>query len=197
MCKHETCANLDRQNAGKGIAVVVLYSYLQYPTALLGLERSGPYAGKLNLCAGKMEQQDNNCWLQTLVRELKEEFKIHLKFGPEFDAIFRGSDGRLRVFMEGRTPVFVGVFPNISRRKLNPLIAAANSNPMLPASQKEMAKVELVRLDNLTVVPETVKKKLNAMEKLQNQFQALTLPKPQISSFAMSVLAKVKANYTV
>lgn len=116
----------------------------------LGQETGGQYAGQFNLCSGKLEQADGGCFLRGAIRELAEEFKIQTSFGDgTFDAMFKGSNGKIRWIMHHRTPIFIGVLPaGFSRKPIKQAMAADVGNLHLPHSQREMSDFEFVRLDN-------------------------------------------------
>ena len=61
-----------------GAGCLVLNYYNRQWTPLLGLQRGGKRQGKFNICSGKMEQQDNCCYVATVIRELNEEFKLQI-----------------------------------------------------------------------------------------------------------------------
>lgn len=145
-CKHGTCAKIRGlcQNGdikGFGLMLIMKYNGQKW-VCMLGKERGGQYKGQYTLCAGKIDQQDNGCVLKTLVREMVEEFKIDMKFGPEFDKMFRDINGNIRFYMKHNTPIFIGVLPSgTSRKPLNAKITQANSNPNLPWCLREMEEV--------------------------------------------------------
>lgn len=152
MCNHKTCENLRKLNAAQAAAVIPLVYYNgkhgSYWAMYVGNELGGQYAGKYNLCAGKFEPSDQNCWIKCAMRELKEEYKIDLD-NASFDALFRGSNGKIRVIMHNRTPVFVAVMPaGFSRKPIKAQMAADLQDPTKGHSYKEMDDIELIRLDN-------------------------------------------------
>eukprot|EP00952_Eustigmatos_sp_NYUAD-ZCMA_P007996 33601-Eustigmatos_ZCMA.PRE.1 len=66
-CRHNVC-----RSGGKGVGACIVD-----PTrhcVLLGLERYGRYAGRLNICAGSVEVEDGGCLIEAMLRELREEF---------------------------------------------------------------------------------------------------------------------------
>ena len=118
----------------------------------LGLENGGQYKDQYNLCAGKGEKEDDTgngyCWLNNALRELYEEFTIKVNWS-NFDSFFRGSDGKIRVFLHGRTPVFVMVLPGgTSRKPIKQQIQANLRNPVLSHSYKEMRDFEFFKLSD-------------------------------------------------
>lgn len=147
MCKHKTCQKIRTLNGAGGVACVLLNHYKNSCwTVLLGRETGGSYRGTFNLCAGKLEQSDNGCYISALRRELLEEFKINATTQQSFDDIFKGSDGKIRFLMHRRTPVFVGVVQGLSRKQLNPILAQCQTNYYLPHCQREMDRVEWFHL---------------------------------------------------
>ncbi len=164
--KHNTCKN----NAFcKGVAAVIFNNYYgkQY-VVLLGKERKGQYEKQYNLCAGKVEAQDNGCLLNALKRELSEEFKINCFDWKDFDNIFKGSNG-IRCYTTWKTLVFVGIVKGISRKTLNAEISKCNNDPTLPWCQKEINDVEWFDV--------------NTLKQIENK-------ECEISSFANSQIAK-------
>jgi len=167
MCNHQICKHFVESGIGKGIAILPLLYYSsktnKFWAGLLGKEKYGKYAGQMNLCAGKMEKEDSNCWLATASRELYEEFKIHLSIS-QFQGIFT------KWILIGRTPVFFGEFKGLRKTPLNNAIQSANSNPLLPHCHKEMEKVGWVNVATKEMVDNS---------------------RIQISTFARSVLGNL------
>lgn len=156
MCQHKTCAILRTANVANSAAVVLLLNYHDKITntytwvQALGQETSGSYAGQFNLCSGKLEPVDDNCFLKGAIRELLEEFKIQTSFADgSFDALFKGSNGHIRYIIHNRTPILIGVLPaGFSRKPIKQAMHAAITDPQLPHYQREMSDFEYVRLDN-------------------------------------------------
>ena len=158
--KHLTCKMLASKGASYGTAVVPCMPYRNKITGGytwimgVGLEVGGQYAGQYNLCAGKGEQTDVNsngefCWLKTALRELDEEFTIKVSFGCEFEKLFRGSNGRIRVFLYQTTPIFIPVLPTgHSRRPIKAKMLVNLANPKLPRCRKEMSDFEFITLEH-------------------------------------------------
>lgn len=124
-CTHKTCAKIRSHGNPAGVACTVLNLYNQREwTILLGLEADGEYKHTYNLCAGKLEAEDHGCYLEAARRELLEEFAIEtvLGKGQSFDRIFKNSLNRFRLIYYHGTPIFIGVFPNLSRNKMNPTL---------------------------------------------------------------------------
>jgi len=119
---------------------------------LVGRETDGQYRGQFSLCSGTGEVCDINsqgeyCWLENLMRELREEYKINVLFNNgTFDKLFRGSKG-IRVFIHNRTPIFVGILPNgTSRAPIKQQMLNDCFNHKLPHSLKEMDDAEYIRI---------------------------------------------------
>lgn len=154
--RHNTCKSLASRNASRAAAVAAVMYYrknLDTWVLGLGLETGGQYKGQYNLCAGKGESGDTCgigfCWLKCVQREFYEEFGFDAGFGTTFDPFFRGSNGRIRVFIFNRTPVFIAVLPNgTSRKPIKLQMTSRISNPNIPYSFKEMSDFEFIRLDN-------------------------------------------------
>lgn len=150
MCQHKTCANI-RINGGKnGVAAAILnfYNGNTTPVILLGKERGGAYTGQYNLIAGKLDKQDNGCYIVALKRELAEEVKLdNLSQQDNFDYVFKMSNGKMRVIMYGGTPIFIGIYNGLSRAPLNSKITACIS-PTVPWHLQEIELVDWFRLDN-------------------------------------------------
>lgn len=138
-CDHYIC-----QKETKGVGVCIVDPTQQ--KILLGLERFGKYRGKFNLCAGSLEPEDDACAVKAAMRELREEFKVHL---DEFDFMrhfgFRThnhgtSATTLRYTMVGPTPILIGHF-DVHELKYDDLtmkMQRAIDDDMLPGTQKEM-----------------------------------------------------------
>ena len=177
-CKHNTCKRIRNLGGRGGVAGAILTHYnASIWTILLGKERDGVYKGTSNLCAGKLEKVDNGCYLKAFVRELKEEFKINLlhKDGTInwklFNKFFLNSQGMTRFIMHNKTPVFIGVFPGLSRKPLNACVDWCLQNEKsLSWSECEMSKVDWFKLSD--------------QQQLEGEFEP-------ISSFARAVMKRI------
>lgn len=162
---HTTCrtiiasCNHPRGPAFSAFALPCNNYYGKEMVVLVGKERSGAYRNQFNLIGGKGEKTDTCvhcgklCWIACLWREVSEEGKIKLN-KASFEKYFRSKvTGLIRVHVHKRTPIFIGVFPGLSRGPLNRQIQADNSNPRLPSDQKEMSKVQWVRMSDQTTQP--------------------------------------------
>jgi 8-oxo-dGTP pyrophosphatase MutT (NUDIX family) len=150
MCLHKTCKKFNENRKVKGVgALLVLRRYRSNGinitnAVLLGRERFGNYAGKYNLCGGKMDASDNGCVISAIIREIYEEFKIDLSGNNPglFDSIFRGDNGFIRCFFMGNTLMFVGFLPSgFSRKRIKPrMIRDCKNHP--DSSFREMDDVK-------------------------------------------------------
>jgi hypothetical protein len=153
--EHKTCQMLAKFNAALAAAVVPLLNYqggLNEWVMGVGLENGGPCKDKYNLCAGKGEKKDYNktgfCWLKNALRELFEEFTIQVTWA-NFDSYFRGSNGKIRVFLHNRTPIFIMVLPSgTSRKPIKAQMMANMQNPALPHCYREMRDFEFIKLSD-------------------------------------------------
>lgn len=153
--KHETCKNLARQGAVHSAAVVPLLYYQKNVNQWvmgLGLENAGTYKDQYNLCAGKGEKADDTgngyCWLNNALRELYEEFTISVSW-KNFDSYFRGSAGRIRVFIFQKTPIFIMLLPpGFSRQPIKAQMTANMRNRQLTAAQHEMRDFEFIKVSD-------------------------------------------------
>lgn len=99
MCKHIICNTfLQNPEIHRSSAVLIMY----YGNVILGLERWGSKnrKNKYGMCMGKMSQSDNFCWLKCAIRELREEFKIHM-------SVYEFSNFIMSVNFINGTPIFV------------------------------------------------------------------------------------------
>lgn len=78
-CKHKICLNLALSGAKlkTGVSTVVHSGN----TIILGKVGLGWKYGSLAVCSGKFDSENDNCWLETAIRELREEFKITAAVG--------------------------------------------------------------------------------------------------------------------
>jgi 8-oxo-dGTP pyrophosphatase MutT (NUDIX family) len=145
--------------------------------ALLGCEKyGGKNKGKLNIAAGGRNVEDNDCFINCAIRELKEEFKIDLTM-CEFLNYFSDKNTK-KIFVHiigGTTPVFIGVLPNIDLLKLNQQIDFDNKYAT-DECLTEMEFVDFVDLDS--------KKQITDL-----------YPKTRITSFANSVINTANKSY--
>ena len=80
------------------------------------------FKDEYGLCTGKLDPRGNGCFLEAARKRLEEAFSIKTKLGKGggFDEAFKDANGSFRVIMFNGTPVFVGVFPSLSRMNVNP-----------------------------------------------------------------------------
>ena len=122
----------------------------------VGLEVGGQYANQFNICAGKGEEKQDRvhgdfCWLRCVIREFFEELKLFAPFETgAFDAFFLNKKtGRLRYFLQRRTPIFIALLPpGTSRATITKAMQTDLLNPALPFSHKEMRAFEFIRVDS-------------------------------------------------
>lgn len=148
---HNTCIHLASNNAKKAAVAVLLLNHQKYGfVVMLGKERGGKYAEQYNLPGGKGDSNDLNtdlqfCWLKCIIRELHEEFGIHVPFRDNiFNSLFRSYDGsHIRVIIHKDTPVFIGVLPiGTSRQSINSNIQKNRNNPALGPEYREIINVD-------------------------------------------------------
>ena len=174
-CSCSTCDYIRKHGSrvpnGVAGAIIVPYEYiysdnllyrgrLDEYVILLGKEQAldSRYFEEFNLPGGKLERKDNGCYIDGFKRELFEEFKIDVRNGNSFDRHFRenpfrenpfggtSNKGKIRVIFFNETPVFVGIFPGLSRGPLNDLIRKDNNNHHLDICHREMSEVDYFRI---------------------------------------------------
>jgi len=139
----------------KGVSAIMLMNYSKIPCFGLLLERKGKYKGKFNVCSGKMDKEDNGCFLNTLCREFREEAKFDQS---QFRKLFCNSKG-VRVFVNSGTAIFIAVLPKtFSREQFKLQVQKDDLDDSKSIHYKEIEELELFRLDNFRQI-ET--KKLN------------------------------------
>lgn len=156
MCKHQTCINITNQGGKGGVAVACLNYYkkngVNKRVIVLGKEKGGTYAGKYNVCSGKFNQGET-CFLETLARELYEEFKYTtMKFDTnsnklvvnwtDFDKILKWNNNSYWWFIHHNTPVFVANFSGFSCTEANKIIDKHNNNRNLNGCYKELEELD-------------------------------------------------------
>ena len=151
-CKrHNTCKNLARLGAVlSAFLIPVNHYYGQRWVAMLGKECCGPLANAYNLIGGKGEVSDRGCIFNNLKREIFEEMKLRLTNASIERYIRSKATGQLRVMLVGRTPIFIGYMPNLSRKPLIAQIKKDNANSNLPDHFKEMTDLQWIDLSDLT-----------------------------------------------
>ena len=153
-CGHGLCNRLHDEGAGHGGIVIPIFKYhckdgSKKTVMIMGFEK-----GSWNFFCEKMEDKDNWCWIETIVRALLEEGKIFLSRHLEEADIKLGKP-------IGRTPVFYVelvrsmVTHDLSRRVLNAQVASDNSNRSLPHCFKEIEAIGFIELigGNLVHLP--------------------------------------------
>lgn len=152
MCNHRVCAKLKNSGACGSLSVALVAPGPR-PMMLLVKQNSGQYEGKYTVCSGKRDEKDNECWVATAVRELREEMKLDMSESQFLQICSSG--GETRVIRKGTTPIFVGILNELSvsdksvidplaifRDSLNRAIEADRNDNELPAEYKEVSRVD-------------------------------------------------------
>ena len=126
-----------------GAGCLVLNYYNRQWTPLLGLQRGGKRQGKFNICSGKMEQQDNCCYVATVIRELNEEFKLQIT-----EKSLQDQNGNFRVFYHNGSPIFILLAIGLSRKHINLILMNDYQDPNKPLCEKEIVKVDYFDLSS-------------------------------------------------
>lgn len=136
----------------QGVAAAILQtSTYAHMNLAVGLETAGQYRNQWNVCAGgadgaEIDRAGNVCYLQTLRRELGEEFKLVCNEWRQFDAIFKTA-GHFDYFIVNGTPVFIGFMPSaVHRADIRRQMAAHNNNFHASRSLQEMQDFEYCNL---------------------------------------------------
>ena len=147
-CKHPLC-NALKDTCAFSASLIPLNKYNNKEwVLLLGRERDGTYQGKYNFFGGKGE--DEGCYIKLARREFAEEAKMDLS-ETEFLKHFSDKNNNLRTLTHGPTPLFIGLFPGLSRTELRTKINSANANANLPWHLREMDDVEWIKLSVPTI----------------------------------------------
>jgi hypothetical protein len=179
-CKCDICKKLKNLNiGGVGTVLLQLNYYGNIPTIILGKERAGQYKGEYNLFAGKMEKEDNGCYIKAAWREFTQESGIELSLN-KFSKTLTNRHGLYRYFLHGKTVIFISKISGISRDTINNYIYRKNSNLNLPWSYREIEKVERFTLDGRHIYKDKQTNKIIYNKKYY-----------KISSFALSVMTKI------
>jgi 8-oxo-dGTP pyrophosphatase MutT (NUDIX family) len=88
-----------------------------------------------------MDPVDGGCWIATAQRELYEELKIRINTRQFFE-YFRGRRGGVNMVKYGRTPVFIGFYPEINVRVTNAQLKLVAEDPKASDCEKEIECVE-------------------------------------------------------
>jgi 8-oxo-dGTP pyrophosphatase MutT (NUDIX family) len=165
-----------------GVGIVICNKYydksgLVTPTLLAVLEGSGhTYAGKLNVCGGRVENQDKSCYLLAAMREFHEETGWEKLDWSKFDAIFKDPDThQYRIVFHSGTPIFIGVYNGLSRGPLNAEITRRHK----PGSGATSAMRETLCVDWIN---------MNTCKRLDN-----TVCRAELSDYLQAVVPEVKA----
>jgi hypothetical protein len=140
-CGHWICEHLHSYEAGHGAIVLPCFNYHSKdgsiePVVILGFER-----GSWNLFCEGMKHTDCGCWLECLMRTLREECKLILTRPIQV------SDVKLGPIIGTKTPSFYVeldssmVSHHLSRGVLNAHVASDNANPALPKDYKEIQAI--------------------------------------------------------
>jgi hypothetical protein len=179
-CKCDICTKFKNQNiSGVGTILLQLDYFGNIPTIILGKERAGQYKGEYNIFAGKMEKEDNGCYIKAAWREFTQESGIELSFN-NFSRTIINRYGLYRYIIHGKTVIFVSKMSGLSRNTINNYIYKKNANHNLPWSFREIEKVERFSIDGRHIY---IDKKTNKI--IYNKKYC------KISSFALSVMSKI------
>lgn len=154
MCDHKVCLDNSTKYLNKGVGIIIFNNYTFHASGkivssvLLGKEKRNCYKGQYNLCSGKLDHEDKNCWIKAAIRELDEEFKIKLSMS-DFEEHFKDKHGDIDYIILNRTPIFIGKFPRLSRKPLNLQIIKDLSDHTLPYCYKEIENVDWFTLVNI------------------------------------------------
>lgn len=137
--------NPNRKNIGVGF--LVCREENGALVIMLGREVAGPYAKLYNMCAGGQENVDRKCFLETLKREARQEFKLIFNNWNEMNNILKGPDSKIRYFMLNGTPIFVGVYPrnHFSFLQLQAQVRSCVYQYNLPWSDREMDDLMMLK----------------------------------------------------
>lgn len=156
MCNHRSCADIKKHNI-TAAGCVLFKTVNNKRIVFLGLEKKGPRVNQYNICVGKMDYEDDGCYLKTLSRELLEEFGLRTSFElniingitepSTFDIIFKLPYGKLIYTIFHNVVIFLGVLPaETSRSMFN---NAINDNRVLGPTYNEMEYIHSFYSDNL------------------------------------------------
>lgn len=173
MCNHYMCQG--RSRTAKGVAVCV--TDWENNVILLGRERFGRYALRLNVAAGSIEPVDEKCVIRAAMRELKEEFKLELSRNEWLRR------ARL-VFFLGNTPVINLRYNSneIDVEELNRTIHDHIANPNLPGTYKEMSQLQWVSLEGDTDITSFTRAILKRLRRPNNFVVSKSVSRKEIDA---------------
>lgn len=179
-CNCDICKKFKKLHiSGVGTVLLQLDYYNNIPTIILGKERAGQYKGQYNIFAGKMEKEDNDCYIKAAWREFTQESGIELSFN-NFSRTIINRFGLYRYVLHGKTVIFVSKISGISRDTINNYIYIKNANYNLPWAFREIEKVERFTLDGRHIYKDKQTNKIIYNKKYC-----------KISSFAFGVIPKI------
>lgn len=164
---HKECINLAKIGMSRSAIAAIISNNNDKISLNVGLENDGDYKDTYNMCAGKGDNKDINtngfCWINNLLRELEEEFKIKLSY-DEYKKYFR-INNRAKIILIGRSPCFVG-FINVDLNKINNKVNEDMNDTNKPSYYKEMRHIKNVPIDdyknqNISILTREVIYKLN------------------------------------
>lgn len=116
---------------------------------ILVKEKYNKYAGLYNLPGGKCDHDDNNCYINGIKKEFREELKFkNLKYPKVFDKIFKYNYNKYEYFIINPTPIFIASVPYFDVNITNKRIKEDNADTKLPLSYKEIEECKAFKLDN-------------------------------------------------
>jgi hypothetical protein len=179
-CKCDICKKFKSLNiSGIGTVLLQLDYFGNIPTIILGKERAGQYKGEYNLFAGKMEPEDNGCYIKAAWREFSQESGIELSYS-NFRKTITNRYSLYRYIIHGKTVIFVSKMNGLRRDIINNYIYKKNTNHNLPWSLREIEKVERFTLDGNQIYKD---KKTNKIIYNKKYYR--------LSSFVLGVLPKI------
>lgn len=172
LCDHEVCKRIESLNLSKSMGVAFLSEReckvpvrdpsptkrirenteprLVESCILLARHLTGQCRGTFSVPSGKMDPVDDGCWIATARRELHEELKLKISEQEFFEFFCDRDRTHIRLLQNGRTPIFVGFYPEINIRVLNNQLELAAQDPSTPAHEREVDRVEWFRIASKT-----------------------------------------------
>lgn len=145
---HAECRFLSKYKISRSAIVAILSRKNNNIFLTLGLENYGYYKDTYNMCAGggsdyDINENGNYCWINNLLRELKEEFKIKLSY-IEYKKYFYVNN-KSKIIIINNAPCFVGSI-NVDLDKMNKQVQRDLEDQTLSSCYKEMRDIRNINI---------------------------------------------------
>lgn len=155
MCEHnhKICHNIRIKlghNENIGIGFLVCREENGELTIMLGRQQSGQNAGKYDICMGKLESTDKNCFFETLKRIARQEFKLTFNSPKEmFNVFVTPNTKRIRFVILDGMLIFIGMYQRyqFSFTQLQNVVRSCANNANLLSCDRNIDDLMMLKIN--------------------------------------------------